>query len=123
VAPPRSCGIFLHYLTEKLKRSPCGPAFRVAEVLAVVVPSLERVILHGNQVIAASAEYSPPLVGNYVPLMAESSLGIAWQGNHIRAEAPDDFGVKWLSVYVAANGKGIVFQRRRTRKRWSSRTN
>jgi hypothetical protein len=75
VAPPRSCGIFLHYLTEKLKRSPCGPAFRVAEVLAVVVPSLERVILHGNQVITASAEYSPPLVGNYVPLMGRVQLG------------------------------------------------
>ena len=26
--------------------------------------------------------------------------------NHIRAETPDDFGVKWLSVYVTANGQG-----------------
>jgi len=25
---------------------------------------------------------------------------------HIRAETPDDFGVKWLSVYVAVNGEG-----------------
>ncbi|MDQ4102938.1 MAG: hypothetical protein M3186_04240 [Actinomycetota bacterium] len=26
--------------------------------------------------------------------------------NHIRAETPDDFGVKLLSVYVAVNGEG-----------------
>jgi hypothetical protein len=26
--------------------------------------------------------------------------------NHIRAETPDDFGVKLLSVYVAMNGEG-----------------
>lgn len=26
--------------------------------------------------------------------------------NHIRADTPDDFGVKWLSVYVAVNGEG-----------------
>jgi hypothetical protein len=38
----------------KTQRSPCGPAFRVAEVLDVVVPSLERVILHGNQVYVAA---------------------------------------------------------------------
>jgi Protein of unknown function (DUF4242) len=25
---------------------------------------------------------------------------------HIRAETPDDFGVKWLSIYVAVNGEG-----------------
>jgi hypothetical protein len=24
---------------------------------------------------------------------------------HIRAETPDDFGVKWLSIYVTVNGE------------------
>ena len=37
----------------------------------------------------------------------------------IRAETPDDFGVKWLGAFVAVNGEDIAFQRLQTWRRWS----
>jgi hypothetical protein len=39
----------------------------------------------------------------------------------ILAEAPDDFGVKWLGAFAAINGDGYCLSRRQMRKPWSRR--